>query len=220
MIQKPMLLFAVSIAVSSAQTEKSKLVLVPSAPMSEMTVPEAALRSGVKVIQPEIEATGNRTVRPAILQLKPAGDPIYLVEEPGQDQAAQWRTYQRPKVEQFSRNGEGVALQGYDVISYLERHPSKGNKKFVEKYGGVDWYFANEEHQNLFAQDPKRYVPKFGGFCAYSVSRGYAATANPEAYSIDDGNLFLFFNGAVKHVWDQNKEAGLKAERNWPKLHL
>src|ERR1041384_3257721 len=79
-----------------AETQGAPLQLVPSKPFEQ---PPKSVRN----VEPAKASTASETgVRPAILNLKPAGDPIYLVEEPatGSDQD-KWRTYQRPKADRF-----------------------------------------------------------------------------------------------------------------------
>jgi YHS domain-containing protein len=209
-------IFAVSLAGQShdqaAQQPGAPLRLVPSEPLSEASFPK-----------PKAETAGSRDqrVRPAILDLKPAGDPIYLVEEPTADSDPnQWRTYRRAKVEAFSRDGEGIALQGYDVVTYLGAHAEKGKKELAVQYRGTTWLFATAEHRDLFTKDPERYLPAYGGFCAYSVGRGYPATADPRAFTIDGGRLYLFFDKAVQAVWEQDRSRlTARADHNWPNLH-
>jgi YHS domain-containing protein len=166
-------------------------------------------------------ATRVQRVRPAILDLKPPGDPIYLVQEPEPEaDHDRWRTYARPKVEPFSRDGDGVAVQGYDVVSYLDDEAEKGRKEFSAEYGGTMWWFATAEHRDLFTRDPERYLPVYGGFCAYSVGKGYPATADPRVFTIDGGKLYLFFDRAVRAVWDQDRTRLVgKADNHWPTLH-
>jgi YHS domain-containing protein len=189
------------------------LKLVPSEPLTE---PHFARQAEA----PKKPGTSESGVRPAILQLQPPGDPIYLVEEPaGVTDLDKWRTHQRPKVDRFSRDGAGAALQGYDVISYLERHAEKGNKEFSVEYGEVRWQFASAEHRDQFRRDPEHFVPEYGGFCAYSVGRGYPATADPRVYTVVDGKLYVFFDKAVQMVWEQDRRRLLlSAERYWPQL--
>jgi hypothetical protein len=159
-------------------------------------------------------------VRPAILQLKPAGDPIHLVEQPGPPAADGWKTYRVPKVDAISRDGDGVALQGYDVLSYLANRAEKGIKDFAFEHGGVKWLFVSADNRDAFAKDPERYLPEYGGFCAYSVSKGYPVTANPRVSTIRSGKLYLFFDSAARLVWEQDEAAAtLAADRNWPRLH-
>ena len=146
---------------------------------------------------------------------------MYLVEEPQRDAGhKEWRTYSRPKVEQFSRDGEGIAVHGYDVVSYLGKQAEAGKKDLSVEYGGTTWLFATVEHRDLFINNPERYLPAYGGFCAYSVGSGYPATADPRVFTIDGGNLYLFFDKAVRVVWEQDQNRLIEhADQNWPKLH-
>ena len=192
--------------------QESKLVLLPSQPMVDGRTNKPSAKSAASAEE--------QPIRPAILNLKPAGDPIYFSEDKEQGADGEWLTRRRPKVEKFSKDGEGVAMQGYDVISYLENRPVKGTNEFRFEHGGVVWYFSKEENRNIFKQDAEKFVPQFGGFCAYAMSKGAAATANPRAYVIEGGKLFLFFDAASKTMWEQDKSATVKAERIWPRLHL
>jgi len=202
-------LFAGAIPAAEPQSEHQPrgkpLVLVESDPLKDMRLPD---RTDPPKTAP--------AVRPAILVLKPAGDPIYISEESPDN----WRTYQRPKVDAFSRNGEGIAIQGYDVVSYLENRPELGSANFSADYGGVQWRFASQEHRMEFLKDPSSYVPQYGGFCAYSIGRGYPATADPRAFASVDGKLYLFFDKAVRTVWEQERQRLVAAaDRNWPRIH-
>jgi YHS domain-containing protein len=73
------------------------------------------------------------------------------------------------------------------VVSYFEDHPKKGRKEFGVEHGGVTWWFSSAEHRKLFVDNPDRFLPQYGGFCAYSVAQGYPATADPGAYKVDGG---------------------------------
>ena len=210
--------FTVTVAGQMAGQEAERrgapLTLLPTEPLSEPRFPK-------QTEPPKTTVTLTGGVRPAILNLKPAGDPIYLVEEPAvESERDKWRTYQRPKVERFSKDGDGVAIQGYDVLSYLEKRAEKGREEFSIEYGGIKWYFANSDHRDQFRQDPESFLPEYGGFCAYSVGRGYPATADPRAFSVDGHKLYLFFDRAVQTVWEQDQRRLVtSADRYWPQLH-
>ncbi|MBC7925597.1 MAG: hypothetical protein H7039_08065 [Bryobacteraceae bacterium] len=191
---------------------QSGLVLAPSEPLSEPQFPK---RSPVQTEQ-KVTDPG---VRPGMLILKPSGDPIYIVEEV-ESEADQWRTYRRPKVDRLSKTADGVAIQGYDVLSYLEKRAEKGSKSFSAEHLGVTWWFTSAEHRNVFVSNPAQFVPEYGGFCAYSIGKGFPATADPEAYSLQSGKLYLFFNRTTQKVWEQDQQTMTrKGDTNWPKLH-
>jgi YHS domain-containing protein len=158
-------------------------------------------------------------VRPARLELKPPGDPIYLVDEM-EAQDEDWRTYRRPKVAMVSRDGGGIAVQGYDAVSYEDGTAVKGNAEFTAEYGEATWWFVSAEHRDRFLADPRRFVPAYGGFCAYSIGAGYPATANPKVFAEHGGRLYFFYDKAARAVWEQDQLRLIKkADANWPKLH-
>jgi YHS domain-containing protein len=59
----------------------------------------------------------------------------------------------------------GVAIKGYDAVAYhTEGQALKGNKSFPYVWNDAKWYFANSENRDLFAADPERYAPQYGGY--------------------------------------------------------
>ncbi|MGN6098313.1 MAG: YHS domain-containing (seleno)protein [Bosea sp. (in: a-proteobacteria)] len=115
---------------------------------------------------------------------------------------------------------DGVAIGGYDPVAYFrDGGPRLGKPEFSLRHGGATWHFASAEHKALFAADPERYLPAYGGFCAYGTSRGYLVKIEPEAWSIVDGKLYLNYDLGVRTTWlrDRAKYIG-RADRNWPRL--
>ena len=71
----------------------------------------------------------------------------------------------------------------------------------------------------MFVADPDHYAPRFNGYCAIMVSRGVRYEADPDAWAIADGKLWVF--GAKKGVSTfQEKTADViaKATENWPEV--
>ncbi len=69
----------------------------------------------------------------------------------------------------------------------------------------------------IFAAEPEKYAPKYGGYCAYAVSRGYTAPTDPEAFSIVDDKLYLNFSLNVRKTWRKKMAENIaKANKNWP----
>jgi YHS domain-containing protein len=114
----------------------------------------------------------------------------------------------------------GVAIQGYDVVAYVTQQQAvKGDRAFRHEWRGVTWQFASAEHRDRFARSPDAYAPEFGGFCAYGVSRGYAVDIDPQAFTIDDGKLYLNYSKRVQSTWNQDRAGYIeKARQNWPKV--
>src|SRR5262249_11845722 len=107
-----------------------------------------------------------------------------------------------------------------DVVSYQGNRAEKGRKEFSADYGGITWYFTTDDHRNQFRQDPEGFLPEYGGFCAYSIGRGYPATADPRAFTLNDRKLYLFSDKAGQTGWEQDQRRLVTAaNRYWPKLH-
>lgn len=110
------------------------------------------------------------------------------------------------------------AIRGYDVIAYFtENKPVKGKKEFSASHLGETWYFASAENLKTFQSSPEKYIPQFGGYCAYGMSRGYKAKTEPDAWTIVDGKLYLNYNVDVRKTWNEKQgELINKGNANWP----
>ena len=113
-----------------------------------------------------------------------------------------------------------VAIEGTDPVAYFtESKPVEGSKKFTHEWDGVNWRFASAKNRDLFKADPAKYVPQFGGWCAYAVSRGYTASIEPEAWSIVDGKLYLNYSLSVRKQWQADVPGNIrKGIENWPRV--
>ncbi|MDR6873021.1 YHS domain-containing protein [Bosea sp. BE125] len=117
-------------------------------------------------------------------------------------------------------SSEGVAIRGYDPVAYFRNGgPRLGKAEFSVRHDGATWRFTSAEHKALFEVDPQRYLPAYGGFCAYGTSRGYLVKIEPEAWSIVDGRLYLNYDLGVRKTWLAKPQSYIaRADANWPKL--
>lgn len=91
------------------------------------------------------------------------------------------------------KSGYGAA--GYDLVSYFDNEPQKGDKAYQTTYQGVDYKFASQANLDAFNKDPEHYLPQYGGFCAYAMAvKGEKFGVNPKTYLITDDKLYLFYN--------------------------
>ena len=59
----------------------------------------------------------------------------------------------------------GVAIKGYDTVAYhTEGRAVKGSSKFSHRWNDAKWYFASAGNRDLFAADPERFAPQYGGY--------------------------------------------------------
>lgn len=110
-----------------------------------------------------------------------------------------------------------LLLGGHDVVAYFTRGlPLPGSPRFTSQYQGVRLYFDNAEHQALFEQDPPRYLPQFGGFCAERMARAIASAGDPRVWRIHDGRLYLFRDHAALQSFEADLPARLaRARAHW-----
>ena len=115
---------------------------------------------------------------------------------------------------------DGVAIKGYDTVAYFtENRAVKGKAEFTHSWRDVEWRFDNAHHQQLFATDPERYAPQFGGFCALGLAKGKVVVADPEAWTIIDDKLYIKFNEDARDRWRADKTARIEqANENWAEL--
>jgi len=113
---------------------------------------------------------------------------------------------------------DGLAIHGYDPVAYFtEGNPVAGSQDHVTDYRGATWRFASAENLAVFEEDPERYAPRFGGYCAYAASQGYLAPTVPEAWTVYEDRLYLNFSRRVRRRWSRDIAANIaKGEANWP----
>lgn len=112
------------------------------------------------------------------------------------------------------------AIEAYDPLAYFkQKKPVRGNKQYVHRWKGANWYFSSAANRDLFKKNPKKYAPQYGGYCAYAVSQGYTAGIDPRAWDIYKGRLYLNYSKDIQKKWREQKAAYIKkANQNWPKL--
>ncbi|REJ80016.1 MAG: YHS domain-containing protein [Acidobacteria bacterium] len=111
-----------------------------------------------------------------------------------------------------------LALDGYDPVAYFTTgEPTRGERRHTLEWNGAKWRFASAENLSSFEAAPERYAPQYGGYCAWAVSQGYTADADPEAWKIVDGKLYLNYNREIQQKWEADHGALIeKADANWP----
>jgi YHS domain-containing protein len=114
----------------------------------------------------------------------------------------------------------GLAIQGYDPVAFFtDRKPVKGKSEFAARHDRALYYFASQEHRDLFNGDPAKYEPSFGGYCAFGVSKGKLVEIDVDAFQIVDGRLLLQYSKGVRDDFNKDGKSNLaKAEANWPGL--
>lgn len=116
---------------------------------------------------------------------------------------------------------KGFIANGYDVVAYFNNKAINGSLEFVTTFDDVKYRFSSEENLIEFKQNPHKYVPQYGGYCAYAIAeKKEKVSINPETFLIKNGKLYLFYNAwgiNTLKLWEEHKPTELvqKADRNW-----
>lgn len=110
-----------------------------------------------------------------------------------------------------------VGAGGYDLTSYFtQEKPEHGNGHHVAEVKGVTYLFATEENKKTFEANPQKFLPQYGGYCAYGVSVNKKFVADPEQFDIVDGKLYLNLDAKIRSIWLQNVPGRIAdANKNW-----
>ncbi|MCG6194388.1 YHS domain-containing protein [Leptospira sp. FAT2] len=112
---------------------------------------------------------------------------------------------------------KGVAIEGYDPVAYfVSGRPIEGKGEFSYKWKGADWYFSSAENLKRFRENPERYVPQFGGYCAYGIALGEKVNIDPNQWKIVDGKLYLNYDHETQGLWEKDIPGFIrKAAEKW-----
>jgi len=123
------------------------------------------------------------------------------------------------QVKPVNTDSSGLAVKGHDPVAYFtESKPVKGVKEFEHTHEGAVYRFANAANRDAFKANPDKYVPRYGGYCAWAVSKGKTAGISPNAWKIVDGKLYLNHPLAKGKFDREYKEAIPQADQNWPRI--
>jgi len=109
------------------------------------------------------------------------------------------------------------ANNGYDVVAYFTENKSvMGDRSFSYEWKDAEWAFSSEDNKNLFIDNPEKYSPQFGGYCAYAVSKGFTADCDGSTFLVEDDKLYLFHEPDVKKEFLEAKQENFAlAHENW-----
>ena len=134
----------------------------------------------------------------------------------------------------YNIDKDSLAINGYDPTEYfLSNKAQKGSNKIQFKYKGATYNFVNEKNKTLFKENPDKYLPQFGGYCAYGIGMKYGDglngnppgkyPVNPKTFKIIDNRLYLFYNDNGYNflkVWESDEKENLeRANQRWKDIN-
>ncbi|MEM9140410.1 MAG: YHS domain-containing (seleno)protein [Pseudomonadota bacterium] len=113
---------------------------------------------------------------------------------------------------------QGRALKGYDAVGYhVQRKPILGEDAFRVDWKDAIWLFATPANRDRFLNDPERWAPQYGGYCAWAIAKGWTRPINPKIYRIFDDKLYLNLNMKVHKEWLGSRHTFIaEADERWP----
>ena len=112
----------------------------------------------------------------------------------------------------------GLAIGGADPIAYFEgRGPIVGRPDLTVTWQGAIWQFISEAHRATFLAEPDRWAPSYGGYCAFSMSRGRASASSIALWAVVDEHLYLFQSEAARDRFLRDQDLTIHlADEAWP----
>ena len=110
-----------------------------------------------------------------------------------------------------------VAVGGYDLVSYqTSKKPLPGNGNHVVQHEGVNYLFSSKKNAKEFKANKSKYLPAYGGYCAYGAAVGKKFIADPTVWEVVDGKLYLNLDNGIKSTWVKDIPGNIKkANNNW-----
>ena len=126
----------------------------------------------------------------------------YTGDAPAQTEVIQTEPEVLKTTRAASWQGKRVALRGRDVVSFYGKGgPVKGKRKYVFEYDETKWRFSSKENRDLFAQDPTKYIPEFGGFCPVALADNHSKIGKSTHYNIVDDKLYLNYDTEAENAF-------------------
>jgi YHS domain-containing protein len=113
------------------------------------------------------------------------------------------------------------AIDGYDPVSYFtDGAAQRGSPDITAEWNGATWRFTSVGNRDAFKDDPEKYAPQYGGFCALGMAHGGDVPTNPEAWTIWEGKLYLNMIKEVSVTWRYNPDKLIeRADVKWEAMN-
>lgn len=118
--------------------------------------------------------------------------------------------------EHYNVDTDYLALAGYDPVSYFDMDPVKGNMELSHSYKGINYRFVSSDNRDRFMAAPEKFIPAYGGWCAWAMLEGEKVKVNPLRYKVVDGVNYLFYDG----FWGNTLEKWNEKAANDTEHHL
>ena len=130
----------------------------------------------------------------------------------------------RAYLHSYNLPSSGVAIEGYCPYAYFAvNKPVKGKPEYASTHNGITYFLVNADAKKAFDKDPEKYIPAYGGWCAFGMSVQDKFPVDPRNFKIVDGKLMLFLKNKgvdALAIWNRGNDRDLakKAGAHWEKV--
>ena len=145
---------------------------------------------------------------------------VWGASMPDQEACVESRAY----LHSYNLPSSGLALEGYCPVAYFAvNKPVRGKPQYASTYNDVTYHFVSADAKKAFDSDPNKYIPAFGGWCAFGMAVQDKFPVDPRNFKIVNGRLMVFLrnkNVDALDLWNQGNEAEqiAKAKAHWTKV--
>ncbi len=113
----------------------------------------------------------------------------------------------------------GVALYGFDPVSYFINEQAKqGQKQLEAQFSGLIWQFSNEGNRTAFMASPDSYAPQFGGHDPVLLQKNQIVASDPKIYQILDAKLYLFRTVENRQKFMDDETLRANSNQKWAEI--
>ncbi len=130
----------------------------------------------------------------------------------------------RAYLHSYNLPASGIALEGYCPVAYFAAGKAvKGKPEYASQHNGVTYHLVSADARDAFEKDPEKYLPAYGGWCAFGMAVSDKFPIDPTNFKIVDGRLMLFLRNPgvdALTLWNKGHEDQLvtKADAYWQEV--
>lgn len=99
-------------------------------------------------------------------------------------------------------------IDGFCPVCYIAADKAvEGKEEFKSEYEGKTYLFVKQEAKDAFDKEPEKFLPAYGGLCAYGMSLGSEIESDPRYFSVVDGKIYLNSSAKTKKLFDADPKA-------------
>lgn len=115
----------------------------------------------------------------------------------------------------FGYKPSGIAIRGFDTVAYFtDGKPLEGSDEFTSEWQGATWKFASRQHLDMFEENPGKYAPQYGGYCAYGVAQDSLVKIEGDNWTIVEDKLYLNYDDDLQGKWEKDIPGFIETANN------